>query len=127
MTAYMLSDTRTLRHSTEQTGDVQTFAVCRENYDPAVIAATVRMEHEPIIGYRLKVLGRESCDLHGCCAVRFLVCREDGTPLTDNQCSRQGHLLSLHTSVLYPMPPDEAIMMADLEQCAALGLLGEDI
>jgi hypothetical protein len=108
-----------LRHSTEQTGDVQTFAVHRDNYDPEVIARMAAMETEPLMGYRLEV-ERESGFIRA-----FTVCREDGPRLTHNAVDGGRHSdISLHTTILAPMAPDEAHMLADLEQCAALALLG---
>jgi hypothetical protein len=110
-----------LRHSTEQTGDVQTFAVCRENYNPEVIARMTGMVSAPLMGYRLDVRASEPG------VILFLVCRDDGTPLTLNLATHHGQEIRLHSTILYPMPEAEAYMSADLEQCAALSLLNVEI
>lgn len=106
-----------LAHTTEQTGDVQTFAVSRDNYDPAILAKMAGMEREPVMGYQLYV------DRSGL-GTEFRVLREDGTALTRNRVSMHDLQISLSTSILHPMPADESAMLADLEQCAALVLLG---
>lgn len=105
-----------LTHSTEQTGDVQSFAICPENYDPAALKAMRSMVREPLMGYQLAVLDRAPD------AIEFAVLRADGTALTNNRAVQSGRNISLHTSILQPMPPAEAGMVADIEQCAALML-----
>lgn len=108
-----------LAHTTVETGDCQTFAVCLENYNPDALRLVGEMVKGSLMGYRLG-LGpkRES----------FMVIRDDGTPdgivLSINSIHRTENRIDLLTSILLPMDPDEAMMLADLEQCAALMLLG---
>lgn len=114
-------------HSTEQTGDVQTFAVCQANYDSGLIKRMREMLSKPLMGYRI---GNVSRDEDRICfsvlrEVSFLPPRE--VELTRNSVFRQGQSIMLHTSIVYPMPPNEAQMMADLEQCAALMLVEVEI
>lgn len=109
-----------LRHSTEQTGDVQTFAIAPENYNPAALDAMRDMTKHPVMGYLLEVLSEYEA------SVRFIVRRSaDQEALTDNRAAWRGiaNELALHTTILAPMPQNEAALMADLEQCAALMLL----
>jgi len=110
-----------LTHSTEQTGDAQSFAICAENYDPAALRAMRNMVREPLAGYQLAVLDR------GLDTIEFAVLRADGTALTNNRATQAGRNISLHTSILQPMPPEEAGMVADIEQCAALMLFGREV
>jgi hypothetical protein len=80
------------------------------------------MELRPIIGYRLtSVLRFESGN------IVFTVSRADGTQLTRNRVTKENEkLIELRTRILSDAPAEaeEAAMVADLEQCAALALLG---
>lgn len=103
-----------LIHSTAETGDVQSFAVVAENYRPDILAMMADMTTTPIAGYLLDP-GDDG----------FTVVRAaDGARLTHNAISRDGQQIKLHTTLLPPMSADEAAMLSDLEQCAALMLLG---
>lgn len=108
---------RALIHSTEETGDVQSFAICEENFNRAVVARMPSMEHEPLMGFRLRVDSRK--DGH----VEFVV-SHDGVARSHNSARLNDKRdVILHTWILTPMPPAQAGMLADLEQCAALALL----
>ncbi len=103
-----------LRHATAQTGNVHTFAVCPENYDPAIVEQMRGMVERPLGGYTLRIEPDGDA---------FVVVR-NGHDLTSNSLRRDGDTIQLATTILDSMDPDEAAMLADLEQCAALMLLG---
>jgi hypothetical protein len=109
-----------LIHRTLETGHVQAFAICAENFDPGIVDMMPRMEHQPLIGYRLAV----QRDERGA-AVSFGVIRDaDGEVLTRNAVRRTAEGIELQTAIVAFMPPKEAFMVADLEQCAAVALAG---
>lgn len=108
-----------LVHTTLQTDDVQSFAVHADNYDPEILNLMSGMESKPLGGYLLKVERTNGV------VTDFTVMRDDGTGLTHNSIAFDGRKrIRLHTSILAPMLPDEALMVVDLEQYAALSLLG---
>ena len=109
-----------ITHSTEQTGDVQSFSLCPENYSELAVQATLDMRHTPVFGYRLRPLDVKDPEDP---RLEFYVLREDGTRLTFNTVRQDGASVLLHTDILHPMPDEEAMMMADLEQCAAIGMI----
>lgn len=109
-----------LAHLTTETGDLQTFAIHQDNYDPTLLASIRQMDTTPLMGYSLEIDHHED-GAH----VGFFVCREDGTRLTRNLAEIIGNAgVYLSTTILhYQMSQDESALMADLEQCAALALL----
>lgn len=110
----------TIRHTTEQTGDTQTFAVCPENFDPAILAVVPGMQRRAMGGYRLSVVRNVDAAVVGFDVLRDI----DGAVLTTNRVGLDGATVVLETSIRWPMEKREAILVADLEQCAALSLLG---
>lgn len=112
-----------LTHSTVNTGDVQSFALSEENFKPNAVEATRIMLRQPVLGYRLEAK-RFGMDRR----YRFYVLRDsDGRKLTENWVHYNGKHISLRTQLLTSdMGDDEALMLADLEQCAALMLVKEE-
>ena len=108
-----------ITHITLDTGHVRSFAVHADNYKPDVIRRMRDMETKPVMGYRLTSVIRFGVE-----DIDFNVSREDGTPLTRNRVTRFQDRVELRTRILRGMPCGEAAMLADLEQCAALSLLG---
>ena len=111
-----------IRHATTQTGDVKNIPICDENFDPAIIAMMPEMTRTHIKGYSLEAerIGR---------MVRFTVVRRPSGKhirLTENTAIWNNGVLELTTTIVWPMEDDEAGMMADLEQCAALMFCGKE-
>jgi hypothetical protein len=111
----------TLTHITTLSGHSQSFGVNARNFNPEIIRQTAAMTARPVMGYRLEAEPQPAFGYKA--GVSFTVCREDGTRLTHNLATRLGDVITLQTSIEFPMPPHEAEMLADLEQCAALALL----
>jgi hypothetical protein len=110
-------------HLTTNTGDQQRFVLSPENFDPGLIGMIPRMEREAVRGYRLAV-SRTATGLE------FWIIRDrDQMSLTHNAVYLEDWppFLQLETTILAPMSPDEAAILADLEECAAIALSGIDM
>lgn len=111
----------TLVHTTEDSGDVLSIAVSRDNFNPRILAGIKVMEKEPVLDYRLSV-----SRLKG--SIIFSVWYQ-GHCLSVNYAERFGNRIELMTRlrptpVTLDRPSDEIYReLADLEQCAALMLL----
>lgn len=106
-----------LVHKTTNTGDEQSFAICDENFNPGIVKRMREMLQKPLMGYRLEVISDQW----------FYVVRDfDGARLTQNFLRRRDNGdIALDTTLQLSddMTPQEAYMLADLEQCAALMLV----
>jgi hypothetical protein len=112
---------RYLRHSTEQTDDVQIFGITDDNFDPTAVRVSGEMRYQEIAGYRVLQEAKEG-------GFSFVVMRVEGaklTPLTRNAVRILPEGLELHTTMLISMPRDEAYTLSDLEQCVALAIAQE--
>lgn len=101
-------------HKTVNTGDVQRLAICPENFNPKILDQMTGMHEKPLAGYRLEAISDQW----------FYVVRDaDDVRLTQNFVRRRGNDLFLDTTIVTDdMEAQEALMIADLEQCAALML-----
>jgi hypothetical protein len=106
-----------LVHSTEETGDVQSFAIDAENFNPEILRGmSIMRDGHALGGYKLAFV--TDTDF---CVLRTL----DDTLLSANHYELSGVELRLHSRLLTAnMHAGEAVLLADLEQCAALMLLG---
>lgn len=105
-----------LVHKTTNTGDIQSLAICPENFKPDIVKRMREMLQKPLMGYRLELISDEW----------FYVIRDsDGARLSQNYVRKRDGDIALDTTILSgdDMAPDEAYMLADLEQCAALMLV----
>lgn len=111
-----------LIHETTNTRDVQSLAICDENFKPEILHRMREMFDRPLAGYRLEVVR-----LYPFKKLQFWVIRDsDGARLTENSIQRHGSNIHLDTTILAgDILPEEALMLADLEQCAALMLVEE--
>jgi hypothetical protein len=110
-------------HLTTNTGDQQRFVLSPENFDPGVISMIPRMEREAVGGYRLSVLRTEA-------GLEFWIIRDqDELSLTHNAVYLEDWppFVQLETTILAPMSPEEAALLANLEPCAAIALAGIDM
>lgn len=111
-----------LVHKTVNTGHEQSIAICKENYKRNGLEATRIMLHEAVLGYRVAAVRPKNEDD----IIFFVVRDEDGEQLTENRVRWRGEDVLLDTTILSgDMTPDEAYMLSDLEQCAALMLIAE--
>jgi hypothetical protein len=103
-------------HRTTDTGHVASFALTAANFDPDVIRLMPDMVRRPLRGYRL-VLPRIPRSPR---ALGFEVARaSDGQCLTRNIAmvvTTEPMVIELTTTIVSPMPADEAYIIADLEQ-----------
>jgi hypothetical protein len=110
-------------HLMTNTGDQHCFALSPENFDLGVISMILRMEREPVRGYRLAVSRTAG-------GLEFWIIRDrDQMSLAHNGVHLEDWppFLQLETTILVPMSPDEAAMLTDLEECAAIALSGIDM
>ena len=106
-----------LVHAAENTDDVKIIALTPHNYRPDAVRRAARMERDPFGGYKIGII------LHDQAGVIFAIERRTAT-LTVNRAhyNHKCSELTLKTKLVL-LPEEEAAMMADLEQCAAIGLL----
>ena len=107
-------------HLKTNTGGLQRFVLSPENFEPHVIGMIPPMERAAVRGYRL-ALSRTAA------GVEFWIIRDrDQTSLTHNDVylGDWPPFLQLETTILAPMSPAEAAMLADLEVGAAIALAG---
>jgi hypothetical protein len=110
---------RYIRHSTEQTGDVQSLAICDDNFDPDAIRIAGDMRYHSIAGYHVKFTQQQD-------GFAFSVIRtKDKAELTLTDVTVRTDGVDLRTTILHPMEYEEAYLLADLEQCVALALAKE--
>jgi hypothetical protein len=106
-----------LVHAAENTDDVKILALTPHNYRPDAVRRAARMERDPFGGYKIEII------LHDQAGVIFAIERRTAT-LTVNRAhyNHKCSELTLKTKLVL-LPEEQAAMMANLEQCAAIGLL----
>jgi hypothetical protein len=105
-----------LVYATQDTGDVQVFGITAENYQPAAVRRAARMDKQPFGGFTIEIINRDQT------GVVFTI-KQDRNTLTMSRANYdpQRKQLTLVTKLM--TAPEEAVILADLEQCAAIGLL----
>jgi hypothetical protein len=111
-----------LIHGTQGTGDIELFAICPENYNPVIVAQMRDMITKPVMGYLLEEHGPDPDDPEA--GLFFVIRHTDGARLIKNSVRRDGQNVVLTTTIVSDqMAEEEAYMLANLEQCAALMLV----
>jgi len=105
-----------LVYATQDTGDVQVFGLTAENYRPDAVRRAALIDKQPFGGFTIEIIHRDQT------GVVFTI-KQDRNTLAMSRANYdpQRKQLTLLTKLM--TAPEEAVMLADLEQCAAIGLL----
>jgi hypothetical protein len=122
MTTPATPETPRLVHATENTGEVQTFALTADNYRADLVRQATRMDRYPLSGYKIDITPINRSD------VRFAIVHEvTGAVITDNVAGydQQARMLTLRSTIVTEksIPAAEVALTAYLAQHAAIGLL----
>jgi hypothetical protein len=112
-----------IHHATVNTGDIQSFSLTESNFDPGIVLLARRMFNPTVMDYSLLMAEHPSGKLcFEVCAGRAKVSRN--TVWRDEQGDINLSTLLLPESE--DLRPDELMMLADMEQCVAIGLLEKE-